>query len=38
MTAIEQHDKAEFMRQALFYLGVFAVSTVLSRSDWRPPD
>ena len=30
MTAIEQHDKAEFMRQAFFYLGVFAVSTVLS--------
>ena len=30
MTAIAERDKPEFMRQALFYLGVFAASTLLS--------
>jgi vitamin B12/bleomycin/antimicrobial peptide transport system ATP-binding/permease protein len=30
MTAIEQRDKPEFMRQAFFYLCVFAASTLLS--------
>jgi putative ATP-binding cassette transporter len=30
MTAIEVRDKAGFLRQAVFYLGVFAISTLLS--------
>lgn len=30
MTAIEERDKVAFIRQALFYVGVFAVSTLLS--------
>jgi putative ATP-binding cassette transporter len=30
MTAIAERDKPEFIRQAFFYLGVFAASTVLS--------
>ncbi|WP_026873018.1 hypothetical protein [Inquilinus limosus] len=30
MTAIADRDRAEFIRQALFYIGVFAASTVVS--------
>jgi putative ATP-binding cassette transporter len=30
MTAIADRDKAEFVRQALFYIAVFAGSTLLS--------
>ena len=30
MTAIENRNQAEFIRQALFYLGVFAASTVVA--------
>jgi vitamin B12/bleomycin/antimicrobial peptide transport system ATP-binding/permease protein len=30
MTAIADRDKAEFMRQAIFYVGVFAASTVVA--------
>ena len=30
MTAIADRDKAEFMRQAIFYVGVFAGSTVVA--------
>lgn len=30
MTAIEERDRVAFIRQALFYVGVFAVSTLLS--------
>ncbi|SPD75569.1 putative component of ABC transporter [uncultured Desulfobacterium sp.] len=30
MTAIAQRNKAEFIRQALFYIGVFGVSTLVS--------
>lgn len=32
MTAIASRDRSEFVRQALFYLGVFTVSTLLSVS------
>jgi vitamin B12/bleomycin/antimicrobial peptide transport system ATP-binding/permease protein len=30
MTSIADRDKAEFIRQALFYIGVFAASTVVA--------
>ena len=30
MTAIADRDKAEFIRQAIFYIGVFAGSTVVA--------
>lgn len=33
MTAIADRDKAEFVRQAVFYIGVFAAATLLSVSS-----